>query len=562
MPASVTDLIKEKLDVVSVLKAYLELQPAGKNFKARCPFHNEKTPSFIVSPDRQSWHCFGCGLGGDIFTFVMRQENLEFPEALRLLAEKAGVELRRFNPAEERLIGVLYDLNEAAAKFFEEQLRAADVAKKYLVERGITPETIKAFRVGWAPNQEEALNLYLLNKNFAPEDIVRAGLGFKTERGMQLDRFRGRIMFPITNHLGKVVGFSGRILPQFDTGNVGKYVNSPETPIFNKSRLLYGYSIAKDVIRDTHRAVLVEGQLDVLMCHQAGITNAIAVSGTALTADHLRSLGRIADTLILAFDQDEAGWAAADRAFDLARQHDFDVRIALLPGVKDPAELAQKDPTALQEALKEASPAMKVYIQRFLLPGASYAERGALQKLRTVLHKLSRSPSAVEREEWLRLIAAHTNLSEHVLREELVFVTEPARDAAVEEVAAEASDNGPANRWEALAERTVMAAFHTNRIADVPLEYLPKLYTNITAILRENKQQSTNAAEDAILRRIVVTLEETGPDEFDELTVQLGRAYVAEQRRRITTRVKEAERKGDEAALEEALTALSQLPHY
>ncbi len=566
MSASVTELIKEKLDVVTVLKGYLELTPAGKNFKARCPFHNEKTPSFSVSPERQSWHCFGCGLGGDIFTFVMRQENLEFPEALRVLAEKAGVELRRYNPAEERLIGVLYDINEAAAKFFEEQYVTSDVAKKYVTERGLKPDIIEKFRIGWAPNTEESLNLYLLGKHFSPEDIVRAGLGLKTERGMQFDRFRGRIMFPIENHLGKVVGFTGRILPQFDTGKMGKYVNSPETPIFNKSRILYGYSLAKDAIRDAHEAILVEGQMDVIMAHQIGLTNTVAVSGTALTGDHLRALSRIAETITIMFDADDAGWAATDRSFDLARQYDFHVRIAQLPGAKDPADLAQKDPDALRAASQNAAPALQIYIEKFLVPDASYTDRVALQQLRSVLQKLSRSPSAVEREQWLREIAKFTNVSEHVLREELNLVTEAPRETKQEENAETAEepviDTRPTKRWEVVAERVLVTAFHTNRLPDIPSDHLPMPYRALVVLLLENKQESGDAAQDAVLRRIVFAEEETAEGEFDELCAQLGREYVAEERRILVRRIKDAETKGDDAAQAEAMAALGELPSF
>jgi len=565
MPASVTELIKEKLDIVAFLKGYLEVQPAGKNFKARCPFHNEKTPSFSISPERQSWHCFGCGLGGDVFTFVMKRENLDFPEALRLLAEKAGVELRRFNPAEERLIGVLYDLNEEAAKFFEDAYGSSDVAKKYLAERGISADSIKNFRIGWAPNQEEALNLHLLKKQFSPDDIIRAGLGIKTERGMQFDRFRGRIMFPIANHTGKVVGFTGRILPQYDTGKMGKYVNSPETPIYNKSKVLYGFSLAKDAIREVKQAVLVEGQMDVVMCHQAGITNSVAVSGTALTVDHLHSLRRVADGIVLAFDGDEAGWQATDRSFDLARREDFEVRIAVLPDAKDPAELAQKNPEGLKKAIADAPAAVKVYIEKLLTPGASYETRPQLLKLRLVLQKIARGPSVVEREHWLAALARYTNLSEHVLREELEQAREPVKENAASDVVAEEQHTAarkPATRWELVAERALVTGFHANRLTEIVADHIPGSHRATLTLLLEGKQQSGDANEDVVLRRIIFTAEEPTPGEFEELCAQLVQEYTRERRKQMSLLVKEAEGRGDEEALSEALAALSKLPGY
>ncbi len=273
MPSSTTELIKSRLDIVDFLRGYLTVTPAGKNFRALCPFHHEKSPSFSISPERQRWHCFGCGLDGDIFGFVMKYENMEFNEALRMLAEKAGVELRHENPAEYRFTGLLYDLNDAAKDFYKRALGAAPVVKKYLAERGLAPATIEEFELGWAANEPEGLSMHLLNGGTAPQDLLQAGLSIKTERGLMLDRFRGRVMFPIHNHLGKVVGFTGRILPQFDTSATAgpggfvtaKYVNSPETPIFQKSKLLYGFWKSKDAIREAKSAVLVEGQMDFLM---------------------------------------------------------------------------------------------------------------------------------------------------------------------------------------------------------------------------------------------------------------------------------------------------------
>src|SRR3989344_3211094 len=212
-----SEQIKEKLDIVPFIKGYLELKPAGRNFKALCPFHQEKTPSFIVSPDRQLWYCFGaCGEGGDIFKFLMRYENLEFHEALAILAEKAGVELRRISPEEQRQFGILYDLNNAAAAFFEENLERSPEILSYLRDRGLKDETVKEFDLGLAPLGADELVVTLINQGFNINDIVRSGLAVKTEKGQYRDRFQARIIFPIHNHFGKIVGFSGRILPNFE----------------------------------------------------------------------------------------------------------------------------------------------------------------------------------------------------------------------------------------------------------------------------------------------------------------------------------------------------------
>src|SRR3989338_1967261 len=275
MACSTTELIKEKLDVVDFIRGYLNVKPGGKNFKACCPFHKEKTPSFMVSPERQSWHCFGCGAHGDVFGFLMQHENLEFGEALRVLAEKTGVELKRLNPAEYKFPGLLYEINSSATDFFKKSLQSFPRGKKYLEERGLTQNTIEEFDLGWAPPETEALSLHFLNSGYTPEDIIRAGLSIRTERGLLLDRFRGRIMFPIHNHMGKVVGFTGRILPEYDREGIGKYVNSPESPIFAKSKILYGFSKSKSFIKEANSAFLVEGQMDFLMSWQVGVKNAV-----------------------------------------------------------------------------------------------------------------------------------------------------------------------------------------------------------------------------------------------------------------------------------------------
>src|SRR3989338_4945149 len=286
--ATPVELIKEKLDIVEFLKGYLQLQPAGKNFKAFCPFHKEKTPPFRVSPARQPWHCFGCALGGDMFAFLMRYENIEFGEALRVLEEKARVELKGVNPAEYKLSGALFDVNAGARDFFRAELGKAPKVQEYLRNRHLNQDTINQFELGWAPAAPEALTLHLIKLGHSPEEIIHAGLALRTDRGMILDRFRGRVMFPIHNHFGKVAGVSGRVLPQEDSEQseglnttlskdsgftIAKYVNTPETPIFQKSKLLYGFWTTKNAIREVKSAFLVEGQMDCIMSWQAGVEN-------------------------------------------------------------------------------------------------------------------------------------------------------------------------------------------------------------------------------------------------------------------------------------------------
>ena len=409
--------IKSKLDIVQVLREYIDLRPAGRNFKANCPFHQEKTASFIVSTEKQIWHCFGCGEGGDIFKFLMKYENIEFSEALVVLAEKAGVELRRLSPTDQKQFGILYDINAAAAEVWNNELENSERAQEYLKERKLNRETIAEFEIGFAANSFDAITVRLIAQGFAINDLVRAGLVFKSEKSNKyIDRFRGRIMFPIHNHSGKVVGFSGRILPELDNGEMGKYINSPETPIFNKSRLLYGFWKSKSEIRETKTALLVEGQMDFLMLWQAGIKNLAATSGTALTTDHLSTLKKFADNLVITFDKDSAGILAAERAIDLAGASDLTPFVLDFGDYKDPAEAAEKDLTAVMEAMKAPTPAMEYYFERYL---AGSEGRPSKAVVMTLLAKIKNLWNMIDQANWLRELSHRSSVPIKELAEEL-----------------------------------------------------------------------------------------------------------------------------------------------
>ncbi len=434
-----SEQVKEKLDLVEFIKGYLELRPAGRNFKALCPFHQEKTASFIISPERQIWHCFGCNSGGDIFKFLMQYENLEFYEALTTLAEKAGIELKKLSPAEQRQFGILYEINEAAAQIFEEQLQIADEVKKYLKERGLKQEIIEDFRIGWAPPAEDQLVINLINRGYSITDIVRAGLALKTERGQYRDRFRGRIIFPIHNHFGKTVGFTGRILPRLsakggspseadaplehasggDTGEIAKYLNTPETAIFNKSRVLYGFWQSKKFIREAETVLLVEGQMDFLLGWQDGLRNVVASSGTALTSEQLKTLRRAANKLIIGFDLDEAGQAAAERSIDLAGAYDFSVFILPLGEFRDPAEAARNMPGYLLQAVSRAKSAMEHYFDRYLKIEDLKSIGKKKSIVRLLLAKIKNLWSPLERNHWLRELSHRVGIPERELTEEM-----------------------------------------------------------------------------------------------------------------------------------------------
>ena len=589
MPSSTTELIKSKLDIVDFLRGYLTLQPAGKNFKALCPFHHEKSSSFSISPERQRWHCFGCGADGDIFGFVMKYENMEFGEALRMLAEKAGVELRHENPAEYRFTGLLYDLNDQAKNFYKKQLGAAPIVKQYLAERGLSAATIEEFELGWAPNEPEELSMHLLNGGAAPQDLLQAGLSIKTERGLMLDRFRGRVMFPIHNHLGKVVGFTGRILPQFDTSNdpkatyvTAKYVNSPETPIFQKSKLLYGFWMAKDAIREAKSAVLVEGQMDFLMSYQSGVHNVIASSGTALTADHLRSVHRLADEVVLCFDSDIAGSDAAERAIDLAEANDFSVKVATYRGFKDAAEAAKADPANVQRTVAAAVSAPLFYFEKFLPPvpaGATSSDPAALQsreglnKLRMVLLKLSNIASPVERDFWLKELAKRTGVDEATLKaegEKSATEQYASPNFAIQNAAGPGQDDQApkrqVSRQELIVEDLLALALARNDFVFIEdcVTFFTPAQKELFALLKSGKRKSDDAALDAIVNLIVLrdptAVSGLSDEDLAVLKEGLAKEYYKERRKILSLAVRNAEARGNQAELDAALAELSKLP--
>lgn len=417
--------IKERLDIVEVIQGYIRLNKAGVNYKALCPFHNEKTPSFTVSPEKQIWYCFGCNLGGDIFSFIQQIEGIEFKDALRILAERAGVRLVRQNPS---LLSEKARLEKALGEanlYFQNQLLNSSEGKMaldYLVkERGLSRESIDKFAIGYAPNQWHSLADYLLGQGIKKQDIVNAGLSYeKSEhQGQLIDRFRGRIMFLIANQQGRAAGFSGRIFPPAykgkDISSVGKYINSPQTMLFNKSYLLYGLDKAKTAIRRKNVCVVVEGQMDVIASHQAGVENAVASSGTALTPEHLQTIRRLTNNLILAFDIDSAGIAAAQRSIDLALKMGYNIKVINNLGGKDAADAVKTDPENWKRAVLNAIGIVDFYFDlafKDFNPESAESKKNAAAKVLPVIAKLS---NGIERSHYITRLAGRLGVNEGIL---------------------------------------------------------------------------------------------------------------------------------------------------
>jgi DNA primase len=413
-----TEEIKQRLDIAELIGRYVPLKPAGRNLKGVCPFHSEKTPSFMVSPEKGIWHCFGCHEGGDVFSFYQRIEGVEFPEALEELAKRAGVTLekRQSNTKSVQLEDKLLLAHKYATDFFEKSLESSSgkKAQDYLADRKVNEGSIKRFGLGFSPDSSwDPLTLFLKTKGFSESELIESGLSLKGNRGLY-DRFRGRLIFPISDHRDRVVGFAGRVLPGDD--RAAKYLNSPESPIYHKGDVLYGFTQARDAIRDAGEAILVEGNLDVILSSQAGAANVVAASGTALTAMQLKRLSRIAGTIKLAFDPDTAGEKALERVALLPRSTNLNLYVIPLPPGLDPADVATRDAEDWHKRAKDA-----VYLYDFLLEqvlgryNLSFApdKRRAAAELTPYLSGIS---DRVEQTHYLKLLAERLGVREEDIR--------------------------------------------------------------------------------------------------------------------------------------------------
>jgi DNA primase len=429
------DEIKSRLNIKDVIGSYIKLKKAGANYKAVCPFHSEKTPSFFVSPARQIWHCFGCGEGHSIFDFIMKIEGVEFGDALRILAQKAGVELKR--PSRESAVWQtkrqrLYEICELSTKFFEKQLgnsRKGKKAKEYLLGRGVNEESIKTWRLGWAPDSWQGLSDFLVSRGYKKEEIKKAGLALKNARGRHYDRFRNRITFPVFDFNSQVVGFGARVLKK--TKQVAKYINTPSTILYDKSKILYGLNNAKVDIRKNDFCILAEGYVDVIMAHQSGFTNMVATSGTALGSSQLDILKRYTDNLFLAFDMDFAGDAATKRGIDLAQSKGFNIKVLKFPDKEDPADVISKDPQRFKKIVDASFSILDFYFENAFSQFDQETPDGKREISKILLPVIKKVPNSIEQSFWIQQLASKLKVKENYIEEEL-RKTEDKEEADVE----------------------------------------------------------------------------------------------------------------------------------
>lgn len=560
MSSANVDKIKERLSIEEVISSYIKLDQAGKNMKGRCPFHNEKTASFFVAPDRGTYYCFGCGVKGDIFSFVQQFEGLDFMGSLKLLAERAGVKLEFDRTTDihrsekERLLAIM----EETTTFFEGGLESSKEAKEYLHERGLKDETIKRFRIGYIPSDWRLLYTYLKNKKYSDTDIEKAGLIKKPDEAGKgyYDRFRGRVMFPISDSSGRVIAFSGRIL--VDDGKSAKYMNSPDSILFNKSTVLYGIDKAKQDIRIKNYSILVEGQMDLVLSHQAGIKNTVAVSGTALSdtltsreniVNNLGIVKRLSNNMILAFDSDNAGRKAAMRSAGIALSLGMDVKIADLPEGKDPADLVLSDPETWKGVLRNSKPVVEFQLDTVLKQGLD--PRKLPQALRdNVFPFIAPLTGAMEKAHYVKLIKEKTGLSEEAIRDDL-SKTESSMKGETAEVKEIEQLKTASNRLDVIVRKIFGLLYYTekNPIQGIDVTIYKDSISRIVGDKYQTILNSVEGFKDELLLEAEVMFSDSKDlkNNLDELMFNLEEDFIRQEFAESMAELSKAERNKDEA---------------
>lgn len=505
--------IKQNLDIIDVIGTYVSLKKSGHNYKGVCPFHNEKTPSFMVSPELQIYKCFGCGASGDMFKFVQEIEGIDFSDALEQLAERAGVTLekRDFDP-QGKAKKIIYEINEETTKFYQYLLLKHEVGKKGLEyvekKRKLTKETIKEFRIGYAPNSWETLYNYLKKKGFSDEDLAQSGVVTQRYSGDGLrDKFVGRVVFPLSGVDKKIVGFTGRTIFDKDP----KYLNTSETPVFHKTYFLYGLDKAKLAIKH-EGAVFVEGQMDVISAHQAGIHNVIATSGTSLTEQQLHLLSRFTKDITFCFDSDSAGINAIHRAVGLAEKYDFNSRVCLIPKeFKDLDELILADPERAKELLKSPISVYDFFVSKALELHDKKSALGKKEILRVLRSPLTQISDKAVYEHYAKLLSRELDLSMETILESLSS-TDSSSESKIK-------DNKDERKMEPILSVTNSESYFyailLKNDLDTFLEYLYKLdlgdflTPELSQITETLQKTFKNAGQSLDIKSLIVNLDDT-----------------------------------------------------
>lgn len=570
--------IREKVDIIALISEHIPLKKAGRNFNALCPFHGEKSPSFVVSPERQIWHCFGCQKGGDVYTFLMEYEHMEFPEALRFLAKRTGVQLTSTSYADTEASAKkerLYRINSLAAEFYHYILMhhsAGKDALSYVQGRGIDERLLTTFKLGFAPSSGKALSRYLLQKKqYDQEDILDAGLAFARGREIN-DFFRGRLIFPLIDHRDNVLGFSGRLLDE-KSGFGGKYINTRDTLIYHKREHFFGINITKEAIRKAKQAIVLEGEFDVMTCFQHGISNVIAVKGTALTEQQVNLLHRYAEKVTMCFDGDAAGQEAIKRSLPVLSKKGLQTTVIIIPSGKDPDEALKTDPIAFKKAVAQDINVYDYLFTQALQKYSPNSSEGKGKIAEEILPMLQDIDNAIVREHYLRKLSTGIQTTyesilkelerwekQRVIRQEVVVpVSKKARsrEETMEEylLALVMQGQQPVlglGMWEKINE------FHHQVNAS------DKLLSHLATFLKQNrggfdqKQFSISIPAELIEAYNTAVLfplpqfadESKAQQEVEKIVQQLKTLYIKEKMKLLSQQIKQREQEGKEEEVE------------
>lgn len=559
--------------IEEVVKQYVPLKQVGRNLKGICPFHQEKTPSFFVSPEKQLAYCFGCHKGGDIFAFIQEIEGIEFKDAVNLLADRAGIDTTEYKFTLETKHSKsekdeIYDAHKKALSFYEKLLRESDEGQKvlnYLQQRGLEENTIKKFHFGYAPDSFEETHMKLIKEGFSRKTLTLSGIAVAkdTEQKKVYDRFRGRLMIPIYDSFGRIVGFGGRALKK---GDEPKYLNSPDSPIYKKSEILYGFNFAKDAIKKHKKAILVEGYFDVMMAHQAGTGNVVATSGTALSIKQVKLLKRFTQDFVFCFDTDSAGVEAAKRGFELAQNEDVNVHVCALPGAKDPADYIKEDSKSWSETIKNAVPFMEFCINEALKKHNTAELSGKKAVLSEILPFLSKVKNSIDKDFYIREIAQKLDLKEVQIYDEIKrfgrkFSAVPDRT--------EGKPADSCKRFTTLELIFGLLLEHHNVLGDFPDLFkdaymnedeksIYNTYKDNYNLLRakESREDFLSCFESEVRKRLegvslyvdeayATFTDEMIRNEFESLLNSLNKSVNEREKRSLTGKIREAEKKGE-----------------
>lgn len=538
--------IKSRLNIVDIIGEYIKLEKAGINYRAPCPFHSEKTPSFFVSPSRQMWHCFGgCNEGGDIFKFVMKIEGVEFIDALKLLAKKAGVQLKESSKKYEEIKTqreILLSICKKATAFFSTQLEKSKSgleAKDYLLKRGFKEETIKDWKIGYAPSTWNSLCDYLIGLGYKREDIINAGMASEKF----FDRFRSRIIFPICDASGQSIGFTGRV---FNSEDEAKYLNTPNTLLYDKSQALYGIDKAKIEIRKKDSCILVEGNIDCIMSHQSGVKNCLAVSGTALTTIHLGIIKRFSNNLTLAFDMDLAGNNATKKGIDMAINNGFNVKVIAMNNEKDPADIIlSSGEEEWKRIIEGAKPINQFYFDLALKNKDVKSIEDQKKIVDELLPIFKKIDNTIEQTHWIQKLAEVLSIREDDVRQEMKKVKLPDQEFEIQK-----EKRGKPRRE--LLEETILSIILINPLM---VEKLNQEQKELFTFIEDKKDDSYIVMKSELLKEEEIDID----DEWHKCVYEIENIYREEKRKKIMAEIKEKEKEGSFEEVKKLLLEFNKL---